>query len=552
MKNAILSLLFIGLSITNNAQVFVENPQYFEWDTETSISTGATFALGSTRILATQNGVCVTTKKYFDTENLAMTKELHFFDPFMNLNQSIAHGITAYNVQFGRNEDFFLYDEKICVLDFQYIPVSDDSISSFHCFSIYSDQGVLLSTDTLWIVEYYPFYSGNLTLTNTPLLNKHISENYVYYLTDRIDTLDDSRNLIRCNLDNAQIEVINFPASALTNMRSFLEVDLNSLWVSISEQTSNSNINYIKQFDFEGNEIFSEIDNVFPLTGNMFIRDIISRDITTKMRYCYNNTTDRSSIEFLNNNFLSVESLDIHGDEFDSGRLFHDSGSTFAYLVLMPKYLSNYNYRLIEFDVEQKLISFDTLFAVSPEFRPFNQRHYLFKPESGDFIHYGIVYRENQNFVFFHRINAFERKAYIDSIVMPYNDSFQDTDYLNIHFANGQYYFVAVDELSVVDGELTNYCVGTLSIPTSIKPSPTGEVSFTIAPNPASHQISLLNLPAEPLGVHVIDLQGRTLYSGSSNRKSTLELPVEQLSKGIYFVLVQGANGVSTQKFIKH
>lgn len=75
---------------------------------------------------------------------------------------------------------------------------------------------------------------------------------------------------------------------------------------------------------------------------------------------------------------------------------------------------------------------------------------------------------------------------------------------------------------------------------------------FQIAPNPASHQISLLNLPAEPLGVHVLDLQGRILYSGHSHRQSTIDLPVEQLSAGIYFVSVQGANGVRTQKFIKH
>lgn len=78
------------------------------------------------------------------------------------------------------------------------------------------------------------------------------------------------------------------------------------------------------------------------------------------------------------------------------------------------------------------------------------------------------------------------------------------------------------------------------------------EPQFGLAPNPARHQISLFNLPSEQLQIQVLDLQGRSLFTRASNRQSTLDLPVDQLSPGVYFVSVQGAVGVKTQKFIKH
>jgi hypothetical protein len=76
--------------------------------------------------------------------------------------------------------------------------------------------------------------------------------------------------------------------------------------------------------------------------------------------------------------------------------------------------------------------------------------------------------------------------------------------------------------------------------------------ALQLAPNPAQHQVSLYNLPPEALEVRVVDLQGRLVFTQRSNRQNTLDIPIAQLSKGMYWVTVQGPGGIKTQKFIKH
>lgn len=69
----------------------------------------------------------------------------------------------------------------------------------------------------------------------------------------------------------------------------------------------------------------------------------------------------------------------------------------------------------------------------------------------------------------------------------------------------------------------------------------------SIFPNPAT---SVLNVNAEGYNtVEIVNLLGQVVYS--ANAESNMQINVKDLTNGAYFVRMNGANGTTTQKFIK-
>lgn len=73
------------------------------------------------------------------------------------------------------------------------------------------------------------------------------------------------------------------------------------------------------------------------------------------------------------------------------------------------------------------------------------------------------------------------------------------------------------------------------------------ETEMTIFPNPAT---SVLNVKAEGFNtVEIVNLLGQVVYS--ANATDNMQINVSNLNNGAYFVRMIGANGATTQKFIK-
>lgn len=80
---------------------------------------------------------------------------------------------------------------------------------------------------------------------------------------------------------------------------------------------------------------------------------------------------------------------------------------------------------------------------------------------------------------------------------------------------------------------------------TGIAENATSQVS--IFPNPAT---TVLNVNAQGYdNVQIINLLGQVVYS--ANAESNMQINVQGLTNGTYFVRMNGANGSNTQKFIK-
>ncbi len=68
--------------------------------------------------------------------------------------------------------------------------------------------------------------------------------------------------------------------------------------------------------------------------------------------------------------------------------------------------------------------------------------------------------------------------------------------------------------------------------------------SVTIYPNPAYSQITITNLPLNST-IHITDISGRVLYTQYNKNNSTVQIPVNGISNGVYFVQI--INGVSKE-----
>ena len=71
--------------------------------------------------------------------------------------------------------------------------------------------------------------------------------------------------------------------------------------------------------------------------------------------------------------------------------------------------------------------------------------------------------------------------------------------------------------------------------------------TVSIYPNPAT---TVLNVEAEGYNtIEIVNLLGQTVYA--ANATSNMQINVSNLNSGVYFVRLNGANGTTTQKFIK-
>ena len=71
--------------------------------------------------------------------------------------------------------------------------------------------------------------------------------------------------------------------------------------------------------------------------------------------------------------------------------------------------------------------------------------------------------------------------------------------------------------------------------------------TVSIYPNPAT---TVLNVEAVGYNtIEIVNLLGQTVYA--ANATSNMQINVSNLNSGVYFVRLNGANGTTTQKFIK-
>ncbi len=74
--------------------------------------------------------------------------------------------------------------------------------------------------------------------------------------------------------------------------------------------------------------------------------------------------------------------------------------------------------------------------------------------------------------------------------------------------------------------------------------------AFSLFPNPATNQISILSSLETGFTYSIIDIAGKEVYAGMADTNLT-SLSIESMSNGIYFFLIKSNNGFFTQKFIK-
>lgn len=103
------------------------------------------------------------------------------------------------------------------------------------------------------------------------------------------------------------------------------------------------------------------------------------------------------------------------------------------------------------------------------------------------------------------------------------------------HFNCTDEFVFDLDDITV-----TNASVATVGIAEN-------ESNMVVYPNPAT---SVLNVEANGYDkVEIVNFLGQVVYS--ANATSNMQINVKSLSNGAYFVRMSGANGTTTQKFIK-
>lgn len=109
----------------------------------------------------------------------------------------------------------------------------------------------------------------------------------------------------------------------------------------------------------------------------------------------------------------------------------------------------------------------------------------------------------------------------------------------------GKTYTFAVTQIIDEEGYM-NDCV-TITVTNSTTAIVENEITNLVFPNPAT---TVLNVNAQGYdNVQIINLLGQVVYS--ANAESNMQINVQGLTNGTYFVRMNGANGSNTQKFIK-
>ncbi len=109
----------------------------------------------------------------------------------------------------------------------------------------------------------------------------------------------------------------------------------------------------------------------------------------------------------------------------------------------------------------------------------------------------------------------------------------------------GKTYTFALSQIEE-DGYL-NDCVTITVTNTTTGIAENETTGVSIFPNPAT---TVLNVNAEGYNtVEIVNLLGQVVYG--ANAESNMQINVEDLANGTYFVRLNGVNGTTTQKFIK-
>lgn len=122
-------------------------------------------------------------------------------------------------------------------------------------------------------------------------------------------------------------------------------------------------------------------------------------------------------------------------------------------------------------------------------------------------------------------------------------------DRAQIHIANGYVYMAGMTEkamtdshLGAFDGFLTVLDIDDLAFVTPVitsnqVPTVVSESTFRVWPNPASTYVSVASSEKKPFYYRLLGSTGGTVLSGYSSQ-SKMELPLENLSKGLYYLQV--------------
>ena len=138
----------------------------------------------------------------------------------------------------------------------------------------------------------------------------------------------------------------------------------------------------------------------------------------------------------------------------------------------------------------------------------------------------------------------------VDSTIGSYIWSTGDTTYkIQVTGFDTFYVFVPIGSGGFIKSEI--FIISTFSNPcqfTTIN-TPVESASFTLMPNPASQYLSLQTgeMKEPELFIRIIDMLGRQVYVKLETSKSRLQVPVEFLSPGLYYMEVNGIR----KKFIK-
>ena len=76
---------------------------------------------------------------------------------------------------------------------------------------------------------------------------------------------------------------------------------------------------------------------------------------------------------------------------------------------------------------------------------------------------------------------------------------------------------------------------------------------ISIAPNPATTELYILFASeiVKNTKVTIIDILGKELFNSEINEGKKISVPVNELSKGVYFVKIEQGRNYSVKKFIK-
>lgn len=537
MKKILLLILNLFYVLLVSAQIQLSQWQTFQWDSlnDQQFQSELPFERFP-KLFTTVSGFVIGTNWWEDYPN-RLNKEFHYFDSNMQFHSTKQRGIVFRQTTFGNGEDFFADSNYIYAFDRMLIENDSSSLIAM-VFTKSTLDGEFISSDTL-LNFYGDYYDGNYP--SLALKNRVISNGFVYYIMK--ENVSNSINVIKINLAQPEFNFISIDSSL--DLVSFLGIDSGLINIECVRNTGSILRYFINQYSLEGELIDSSLVGEFVDSGT-FIKDYIYNNDSLLVAIRYKGDSERHFLEFYNDNFEVEASIDLHGNEANSSPIIQANGSNTIFLVQEPVNSNINYYKLIEVDLTTKSIVADTLFQLPIGFETFTPSIFV-NHENGDVVFYTF----GSNIIpYFHRINVFEKKAYFDDILLPQDSIFSECRYFDLAVRNGEYYLIALDNAITGEG-LSSYCFGKLDFSTSLISSSNLQTQIILSPNPTSYQLHVSRLPPGILQIRILDLYGRVLDTQTSNQINTIQLSIENLNIGVYFVSVQSKNGVQTKKFIK-